>query len=445
MRVLISGAGIAGPTLAWFLSKAGARITLVEKCQSVLRQGQNIDIKGSAVTAIRTMGLLDRIREFHTTEKGTQFIDARGRPFAVFPGSTVSLTSEFEILRGDLAAVLYEATKDLPNVNYLFGTTVKEVISNETDAVKVELSNGDVQDDNDWWNIYHALGSKIITLRPDPHGTIRAMFTRMPCNDIQKKAWQRASRSGRQMQEELLRSEFADAGWQAQRLLNAMGHTSDFYFQAIQQIKMTRWFANRVVCLGDAACAPTPLTGMGTSLAITGAYVLAGELSKLDDGENPRRALEAYETTFRPFVEKAQEIPSFVPEIAHPESAWKRWLFQVGVSTFSKAVATPWLANKFERSTESRDEGFPLPFYPILDINRGPTKQKRSARKTDGVNSHIWVEEAYYYSISYTSVRLYAAALATVDDLAAGFQVLCTIQLERTMRAELRHRSIFPS
>lgn len=415
MRVLISGAGIAGPTLAWFLSKAGARITLVEKCQSVLRQGQNIDIKGSAVTAIRTMGLLDRIREFHTTEKGTQFIDARGRPFAVFPGSTVSLTSEFEILRGDLAAVLYEATKDLPNVNYLFGTTVKEVISNETDAVKVELSNGDVQEfdllvaadgqwskirkqcfppdsiaiidkdmyaayftiprlasDNDWWNIYHALGSKIITLRPDPHGTIRAMFTRMPCNDIQKKAWQRASRSGRQMQEELLRSEFADAGWQAQRLLNAMGHTSDFYFQAIQQIKMTRWFANRVVCLGDAACAPTPLTGMGTSLAITGAYVLAGELSKLDDGENPRRALEAYETTFRPFVEKAQEIPSFVPEIAHPESAWKRWLFQVGVSTFSKAVATPWLANKFERSTESRDEGFPLPFYPILDINRGP-------------------------------------------------------------------------
>ena len=126
-----------------------------------------------------------------------------------------------------MAAVLCEATKDRPNVNYLFGTTITEVVSNDDDTVKVKLSNGEVQDfdllvaadgqwskvrkqcfplvyvnvvekpmyavywtiprlpsDNDWWNVYQALESRIIALRPDPHGIIRALFTRMPCNDV---------------------------------------------------------------------------------------------------------------------------------------------------------------------------------------------------------------------------------------------------------------------
>src|SRR5690348_9856398 len=69
--------------------------------------------------------------------------------------------------------------------------------------------------DNDWWNIYIALGSRIITLRPDPHNTIRAMFTLMPQNPAQKKAWEGASRGDRKTQQELLRYEFAAAGWQA--------------------------------------------------------------------------------------------------------------------------------------------------------------------------------------------------------------------------------------
>ncbi len=421
MRVLISGAGIAGPTLAWFLSKSGSRVTIVEKSPCLLPHGQNVDIQGSAVAVIKKMGLLDQVRRFNTTEKGTQFIDTKGRPFAPFPvkdGSTLSLTSELEILRGDLAAVLYEATKDHANVKYLFGTTVKEVVANDHKVVKVRLSNGEVQEfdllvasdgqwskvrkqcfptkcvnvvdmglyvaywtiprlssDNGWWNIYQALGSRLFTLRPDPHGTTRAMLTRMPCNDAEKKAWLEASKGGRRAQEDILRREFADAGWQAQRLLDAMEKTPDFYFQAVQQIKMSKWSTSRVICLGDAAYAPTPLTGMGTSLAITGAYVLAGELSKLDNGKNPSQALEAYEGAFRPFVEETQKIPFFVPAIAHPETAWKRWLFQVFVSTLSKAVAivvaTPWLTNKLTKSNESNDDGFPCPQYPKLD-DEGP-------------------------------------------------------------------------
>lgn len=411
MNILISGAGVAGPTLAWLLAKAGARVTVVEKARSLLPHGQNVDISGCAITVIRKMGLLDEVRRFHTKELGTQFIDPNGRPFAPFPvkeGASGSFTSEFEILRGDMAALLYEASNIYPNVTYLFDTTIQEVVSNDDATVKVRLSNGEMQEydllvaadgqwskvrkqcfpsesvkvvdknmyvgywtiprlpsDNDWWNVYQALRSRIITLRPDPYGTIRAMFTMMPCNDAQKKAWQDGSKSDRQTQEDLMRRDFADAGWQAQRLLNAMDQAPDFYFQAIQQIKMSKWSISRVVCLGDTAYAPTPLTGMGTSLAILGTYVLAGELGKLQDGEHVSKALDGYENTFRPFVEDVQQVPFIFPGIVHPETAWKRWLFQVFMSLLAKIVALPWLRST--RSAEARDDGFKLPHYPILE------------------------------------------------------------------------------
>lgn len=413
MRVLISGAGIAGPTLAWFLAKTGARITIVEKCHALLPHGQNVDVQGSAITVMKQMGLMDQLRRWNTTEKGTQFISPKGRPFATLPvkeGTSASFTSEFEILRGDLAAIVHNATRDHPNIEYLFNTTVKKVVSNDDDTVKVELSRGEVQEfdllvaadgqwskvrkqcfppesvnvvckgmyvvyytiprlpsDNDWWNIYQALGSRIITLRPDPHGTIRAMFTLMPCNDAQEKAWRDASKSDRKMQHALLRMEFAEAGWQAQRLLDAMDQAPDFYFHVIEQIKMSKWSNSRIVCLGDAAHAPTPITGMGTSLAITGAYLLAGELSKLEKGEHPAKALGAYESTFRPFVEESQKVPTCFPAIAHPETAWKRWLFHVFIGAFSKIVAVPWVANRFGFGDDSSDENFPLPRYPSFD------------------------------------------------------------------------------
>lgn len=419
MRVLISGAGIAGPTLAYFLAKSGASITVVEKSHALLPHGQNIDIQGNAIAVVEKMGLMDQVRRFNTTEKGTQFIDSKGRPFAPFPikeGVTASLTSEFEILRGDLAAVLYEPTKDHPNVNYLFGTTIKEVVSNNDDSVKVELSNGEIQEfdllvaadgqwskvrkqcfppevvktfpqgmyaayftiprlasDNDLWNIYIALESRVITLRPDPHGTTRAMFTLMPCNDAQENAWRSASKSGRKAQQELLKKEFEGAGWQAQRLLDAMDQAPDFYFQVIEQIRMSKWSNSRVICLGDTAFAPTPLTGMGTTFAIIGAYVLAGELSKLGDGEHPSKALEAYESNFRPFVEEMQEIPRFVPDFMHPRTAWKRWLLQTLVSTLSWVVAIPWLKLRF--GDEGFSQNFTLPEYKSFEEEE-PRKSK---------------------------------------------------------------------
>ncbi|KAJ4286804.1 hypothetical protein N0V90_013056 [Kalmusia sp. IMI 367209] len=412
MHVLISGAGIAGPTLAWFLAKAGVSVTVVEKSDAIRPYGQSIEMQGSALAAFKKTGLWEKLKERNTTEIGSQFIDPNGRPIAPFPlreGLQASLTSAYEILRGDLAAILYQATKEHPNVEYRFSTTVTRVVSNGEDCVKVELSDGCVHEfdllvaadgqwskirkqcfdsdgvtmihkgmysaywtiprlpsDNDWWNLYLGLNSKNIALRPDPYGTVRVYMTCMPNGDAQAQAWREASRSDRQTQEDLLRKEFADAGWQAERFLAHMDQSPDFYFQVIEQVRMSKWSTSRVICLGDTAYAPTPITGSGTSLAVLGAYVLAGEISTLQEGEHPSKALDAYERKFRPFVEETQKIPSFIPGIAHPRTVWQRWLLQVLLKFVSWAIAIPWMA-RWLGSEEKEDESFPLPQYPRFD------------------------------------------------------------------------------
>ncbi|KAI4283332.1 MAG: hypothetical protein L6R38_002247 [Xanthoria sp. 2 TBL-2021] len=189
------------------------------------------------------MGLLDELQRLNTTEKGTQFIDPKGQPFAPFPVQEghASPTSEFEIFRGDLARILYEWARDLSNVDFQVGTTIQEVIfnNNNNDNVKVRLSDGKVHEydllvaaDGQWskWNIYHALKSRVICLRPDPDGTIRAAFICMPLNSAQNAAWLAASSSkhDRQTQVELRRTQFGDSGWEAQRILASMGNGPDF-------------------------------------------------------------------------------------------------------------------------------------------------------------------------------------------------------------------------
>lgn len=430
MRVLISGAGIAGPTLAYFLAKTGASITVIERSPELLPNGHSIDIKGSAVAVIKKMGLIESIREAYTSEKGSHFIGSDEKLVAAFPvreGMGGTLSANYEILRADLAGILYKASKGLANVEYRFGQTIEEVVSNDKDSVTVRLDNAEVLNydllvladgqwsrtrqlvfpskdltvidknmygaywtipqaiqDDEWRKIYIGLQSRIVSTRPDPYGGTRALVTTMPCSDAEREAWQGVSRKGKTAQLELLKEKFADAGWQTQKLLDEAEGSPDFHFQPVQQIKMATWSSERVVCLGDTAYAPSPLTGMGTSLAILGAYVLAGELSKFTTStssissstssssssaeEHPRRALQEYERKLRPFVEETQKIPSFIPAVAHPKTAFKRDLLHGFLWTVAKVcdglALVPWVVRMFDREDK---EDFPLPRYERLD------------------------------------------------------------------------------
>lgn len=165
------------------------------------------------------------------------------------------------------------------------------------------------------------------------------------------------------MQRKLLRNTYADAGWEAERILDAMDKSPDFYFQAVQQIKMSKWSSGRLVCIGDAAFAPTPISGMGTTSAIHAAYMLAGEISKLDNGEHPARALEAFETALRPAIEKVQSDPDY-PGVVHPKTALHRWILQSTMWAVTQIVQIPFVAT---RALRSRQDHFTVPKYPNLD------------------------------------------------------------------------------
>ncbi|KAF9775812.1 hypothetical protein IL306_006057 [Fusarium sp. DS 682] len=191
-------------------------------------------------------------------------------------------------MRGELCKIIYQATKE--KAQYRFGTSI-ESFKNAGDKVNVKFSDG-ADESYDLLIAADGQGSRIR----------RKLFADDP-DAIHKK---------------LFGNIFKDAGWQAPRLIKAMHETEDFYTQSIVQIKTKTWSKGRVALLGDAGYAPSPLTGVGTTLALIGACVLSGEIAR--HANDIPRALKAYEDTLRPYVEKSQKLPPFVPGIAYPKT-----------------------------------------------------------------------------------------------------------------------------
>lgn len=349
-KVLISGASIAGPTLAFWLAKYGYDVTVIERSKSLRLGGQNLDVRGAGRAIARMMDIEKEILAANTGEIGLQFVNNKNEVEAAFPSDSAgSFTSEAEILRGDLVNILYNRTKD--NVKYVFGKSIKAVDQNDSN-IKVTFSDNETavfdlliaadgvrsttrqllfgdepelkfvglynawytipkkSTDTQWARWYTAPGSRVMMIRPDNHGTARASFSFLSDD----KGYQKLSNSE---QKEILKEKLSGAGWEEHRLMEEIEKNDDVYFDGISQVHAPRWFNGRTGMIGDAAYCPTPLTGMGTTLAIVGAYLLAGELSRHDKHED---AFIAYEKRMRPFVEDIQRLPPGVPWLAHPKS-----------------------------------------------------------------------------------------------------------------------------
>ena len=359
-RILITGASVAGNVAAWWLGRSGFDVTVVERAPGFRDGGQNIDVRGAGREVLRRMGLEQAALDRGTGEEGTVWIDGDGAVAAQFltDGSgTDGPTAEMEILRGDLARLLYEPAAE--HARYRFGDSVAAIDDFDEDAgddddgaARVTFASGAIErydvvivaegvgsatralvfpdgnaprwmdltvayftiprsaDDDRLWRWYNATDGRSVSLRPDRHGTTRAMLSvQQPPGGEQdwsvarQKAW--------------LHDRFADAGWQADRVLNGMDATDDFYFDVLRQVRMPRWSKGRVVLTGDAAWCATPIAGLGTTLAITGAYVLAAELARTEDRA---AAFDAYEQAMRPMVEDAQGVPKIAPRLMNPHS-----------------------------------------------------------------------------------------------------------------------------
>ena len=318
---LISGAGIAGPICAYWLSKAGIQCTVIERASSLRKDGQGIDIRGAAKQVVRMMGVEETIMAFVTHEKGLAFVDSSGRHRAVFPSdpeNAMSFTSDIEIMRGRLAMIFYEVSKDV--TEYIFGDYITDIQDIPASKVSVTFSKGQKRDfdfvvgadgmrskmrnlvmppsskkeaeeqlyslgeymaffsipslpnDGEWALWYNAPRRRSIMRRPDTDGCARAYLSVI---SSQLKGHEQTSIPS---QKALLKSIFSDAGWEAARVMQGLETCEDFYMQEIAQVKIPHWYKGRVGLIGDAAYCPSPISGMGTSLAILGAYVLAGEM-----------------------------------------------------------------------------------------------------------------------------------------------------------------------
>lgn len=207
---------------------------------------------------------------------------------------------------------------------------------------------------------YTATGRRTICARPDPYGTTRISLCFMTDTGFRDK--------DSQEQIEYLRQKFSGAGWETQRILDALDSCDDLYCEDLTMVKMPRYSSGRVALIGDAAFCATPVSGKGTTLSLSSAYILAAELAK--SPSDHLAAFKSYETVMRPIATKAQGIPSFIPGIVHPDS----WLAREVLNTVTMIVGTlvsvvfsiPWpgfIKNRFADTglaVESDRSGVPV-------------------------------------------------------------------------------------
>lgn len=341
-NVLISGASIAGPALAFWLKRYGFEPTIVEKSPALREGGQAIDVLGTATEVVRRMGLLDRVHEMSTGKRGTSYVDATGKTRASISSETfngVGANGDTEIQRGDLARVLYEATRD--EVEYLFGDSLTALVQDE-DGVRVSFEHAqprtfDLVIGADGvhshtralvfgpesqfvrhmgyyiciYTIPNFLGLDHWELDYNTPGKIAGAYSARE-NTRAKAIFAWASDPidydyrDIEPQKKIVADAFAGLGWQVPQLLAHLDTAPDFYFDAMAQIRMESWHKGRVALVGDAGYCASPLSGQGADLSLVGAYLLAGEMAAAAGDHSI--AFARYEQLMRPMVDACQKF-----------------------------------------------------------------------------------------------------------------------------------------
>ncbi|MEV6879850.1 FAD-dependent monooxygenase [Amycolatopsis sp. NPDC051128] len=341
LTVLISGASIAGPALAHWLTRHGCTVTVVERAPAVRPGGQAVDFKGATHrTVLERMGILDEVRKWETGGQDQTIIDAEGRPRAVIPGEFTG--GEIEIRRGDLAAILYERTA--PHCEYLFGDTITS-LTETADGVDVtfahagprrfdlvvgadgihsnvrRLAFGPERDYVEFLGHYYALaelgegfGDAEPVMYNEPGRMAAVGGPKASAFFVFASPELDYDRTDTDKQRQLLIDAYQGAGWRVPELMAKLPDAREFYLDSLSRVTIDHYSRGRVVLLGDAAYGNT-LGGFGTGLAIVGAYVLAGELLAAD-GDH-RVAFARYEEQFRGYA-KVSRRGSAGPFLAPP-------------------------------------------------------------------------------------------------------------------------------
>lgn len=346
--VLISGASIAGPTLAYWLNRYGFKVTVVERADGLRLGGQAIDVRDPALEVAERMGVLEEIRRQSTALRGMSVVDDDGKELSRSTEHTLSGgqidSPAVEILRDDLARILYAAGSD--DTEYLFNDSIAS-LAQDDDEVRVVFDSGasrtfdlvigadgvhsntrrlvfGPEEDylrhlgaylgvwsapnylglDHWEVLYQTSGGKVwgamvMSVRDNTEARV---FIGIESDEPPARFLPRDMAE----QKRLVAKEHADLGWEMPRLLKEMWDAPDFHLDSIAQIHMDSWSQGRVALLGDAGYCASPASGQGTTMAMAAAYVLAGEL-RAAAGDH-RTAFAAYERELRAFMTTNQEL-----------------------------------------------------------------------------------------------------------------------------------------
>lgn len=342
MKILISGAGIAGLTIAYWLKRYGFTPTIIERTPTLQTGGYKIDARGSALQVLHWMDIYNDVMAASTDMQGAVLVDKNGKIISRMSGDAFGhrVGEDVEIIRGSLCQILMSK---IPEIEYIFGNSI-QAISQASDSKKVNvtLKDNEIREfdlvigaDGLHSNVRNLVFGKessyllplgmylcVFTLPNYLHldriemqysefGRIAAVWSAR--GEANMKACFGFSYSSstidlrdRNQQEQILKNTYADIGWEIPKFMQLMPDSSDFYFDAAAQINMDQWFKARVVLVGDAAYCASPMSGQGTSLAIIGAYILAGELASAQGSYEP--AFTEYESKMRPFVKVNQAL-----------------------------------------------------------------------------------------------------------------------------------------
>ncbi|MFI1166727.1 FAD-dependent monooxygenase [Streptomyces sp. NPDC020801] len=391
LNVLVSGASVAGPALALNLARYGARVTVVEKAPALRGGGFAVDFRGHVHREVLTaMGVWDEVHARQTHMGRQTVVGADGTPRVDLPAEMMS--GDVEIFRGELAQIMYERTRD--RVEYVFGDSIA-TLTETGDGVEVTFERGaprrfDLVVGADGLHsgtrrlvfgeesrflrffdhyvagfqvpnhlgldrtgrVYSEPGRAVVIGNydgdPDRAGALLVFRSEELTYDRQDVA----------AQKRILTERFAGMGWETPHVLKALEETGDLYFDAIAQIHVDRLTRGRVALLGDAGYGAT-MGGMGTGVAVVGAYVLAGELALA--GGDHRAAFAGYESRVRDFAKGCQKIsgnagPFFAPATERRIRSRDRMY---------RLLSSRMLAGFFKRLTEKAATAIELPDYPV--------------------------------------------------------------------------------
>ncbi|MFC4585495.1 FAD-dependent monooxygenase [Sphaerisporangium corydalis] len=349
--VLISGASIAGPALAYWLARYGCTVTVVEKAPGTRPGGQAVDFRGAThLTVLRRMGILEEVRRLQTGGADQDIIDGNGRRLAVMPGSFTG--GDVEILRGDLAALLYETTSG--SCEYLFGDSVTSLtetsggvhVTFERAAPRTfdlvvgadgihsnvrRLAFGPESDYVRHLGHYYALarlgGAERSVMYNEPGRLVAVGGPKASAFFVFASERLDYDREDTAEQKRILAGAYQGAGWKVPGLIARLPDADEFYLDSLSKVEMDRFTKGRVALLGDAAYGNT-LSGFGSGLAVVGAYVLAGELAMA--GGDHRVAFGRYEDAFRRYAGVARRATAgaFLAPPTWGRIRMRNWMFK---------------------------------------------------------------------------------------------------------------------